>query len=89
VNKKLYIYGASTFAKLARFYFELEKEYSFQKFIVDNKNYLPDDSNENECIFTSNFLNLGLDEDSFLFIAIGFSKLNKKPTLNTKSNLRL
>ena len=76
MKKDLYIFGASTYALVAKFYFELDSDYSFVKFVVDKDRPIAKEIEKDHIILTEDFLKIENKEEIYLYIAIGFSQIN-------------
>jgi sugar O-acyltransferase (sialic acid O-acetyltransferase NeuD family) len=75
--KDLFIFGIGEFAQLANYYFSNDSDYDVSGFIVD-KEYLKDRIFDGLPVFsTDEFISNQNFKNSFIYIAIGYSNLNK------------
>lgn len=75
--KKLVIVGASTIAKLAKFYFDTDSDYQAEAFLVD-KQYRQADSYEGLPIFDLEDIKDKFSPSEYsIFVAISYAKMNR------------
>ena len=79
-SKKLLIFGTSQMGEIANYYFGEKSNYDVAGFIADQE-YITDDTFQNKPVFsTESVVEQKLQNDFQIFIAIGYSELNKNRT---------
>ena len=77
MKKKLIIFGIGELGELAKFYFDNDSDFQTVAFTLDEK-YIKENTFSGLPVYSfSNLENNFNPEDYYLFIAIGYSKMNK------------
>jgi len=75
--KKLIIFGTGDFAKLAKFYFENDSDYSISAFTVEKNFFKEDKFCDVPCYEFENIEKIFSPDEYEMFIAVGYTKINK------------